>query len=88
MFLASAICHLPSAVCHLPSVFPRPTMQIPTMKTHARLAALGAVGVCVGAIALFGLFYAISGTGPGSGLDFEHSIITRISVGVIVGCGV
>jgi hypothetical protein len=59
-------------------------MQAPTMKTHGRLAAFGALGVCVGAIALFGLFFAVSGTGPGSGVDFEHSLITRISVGVII----
>jgi hypothetical protein len=54
------------------------------MKSHGRLAALGALGVCAGSLALFILFFVISDSGPGSGLDFEHSLITRLSVGVIV----
>lgn len=59
-------------------------MPMPTMKTHGRLAAFGALGVCAGSLALFVLFFVITDYGPGSGLDFEHSLITRLVIGVIV----
>ena len=54
------------------------------MKTHGRLAAFGAIGVCVGSLALFVLFFLISAPRAGSGIDFEHSLVTRVAVGVIV----
>ena len=59
-------------------------MQLPTMKTHGRLAALGALGVCAGSLALYGLFFWISSRTATGGLDFEHSVLTRVSVAVIV----
>lgn len=59
-------------------------MPMPTMKTHGRLAAFGALGVCAGSLALFVLFFVISAPIPGSGIDFEHALITRVAVGVIV----
>lgn len=58
-------------------------MQTPTMKTHGHLAAIGAVGVSGGCVALYGLFFWISSRSPTGGIDYEHSIITRVSLGVI-----
>ncbi|MGQ0766758.1 MAG: hypothetical protein ACT4OZ_13995 [Gemmatimonadota bacterium] len=54
------------------------------MKTHARLAALGAVGVSAGALALYALVIFIALRSPTGGIDFEHSILTIVSVGVII----
>ncbi|MGQ0649636.1 MAG: hypothetical protein ACT4P7_18945 [Gemmatimonadaceae bacterium] len=59
-------------------------MQMPTMKTHGRLAALGALGVCAGSFALFVLFVSISRPALGGGMDVEHALLTRIIAGVIV----
>jgi hypothetical protein len=58
-------------------------MQLPTMKTHAKLAALGALGVSAGALALFGLFVYIARGTPTGGMDFEHSMTTIVSTAVI-----
>ncbi|MCC6318897.1 MAG: hypothetical protein IT361_14560 [Gemmatimonadaceae bacterium] len=59
-------------------------MQTPTMKTHGHLAAFGALGVCVGAVGIFALFYWITAQSPTGGLDAEHSLISRLAIGVIV----
>ncbi len=58
-------------------------MPMPTMKTHGRLAALGALGVSAGAFALWFLFYYISRRTPTGGMDYEHTAITRVSTGVL-----
>jgi hypothetical protein len=58
-------------------------MLVPTIKTHGRLAALGAYGVCAGCVALFALFVWVAMPTPTAGLDFEHSLITVVAVGVI-----
>jgi hypothetical protein len=58
-------------------------MPVPTIKTHGRLAALGAYGVCAGCVALFSLFVWVAMPTPTAGLDFEHSLITVVSIGVI-----
>ena len=58
-------------------------MMMPTIKTHGRLAAMGAYGVCAGVVALFALFVWVAMPAPGTGIDFEHSLITMLSVGVI-----
>lgn len=59
-------------------------MAMPTMKTHGRLAALGALGVCGGCVAIFALFFWIASPSPTTGIDFEHALITRLSIGVIM----
>jgi hypothetical protein len=59
------------------------TMIAPTIKTHGRLAALGAYGVCAGVVALFALFVWVAMPSPTTGIDFEHSLITVASVAVI-----
>jgi cytochrome bd-type quinol oxidase subunit 1 len=59
-------------------------MAMPTMKTHGRLAAFGALGVCAGCVALFALVFWVAAPTPTTGIDFEHALITRLSVGVIV----
>lgn len=59
-------------------------MQLPTMKTHGRLAAFGALGVCAGSLALYALFFVISARSATGGLDYEHSLLTRVSVAVVV----
>ncbi len=58
-------------------------MTAPTMKTHGRLAAMGAYGVCAGVVALFALFVWVALPSPGTGIDFEHSLITITAVAVI-----
>lgn len=58
-------------------------MIAPTMKTHGRLAAMGAYGVCAGVVALFALFVWVALPTPSAGMDFEHSLITIVAVGVI-----
>ena len=53
------------------------------MKTHGRLAALGALGVSAGSLLLwFGLIFITRRSSTG-GLDSEHSVISWISTGVI-----
>lgn len=59
-------------------------MLMPSMKTHARLAALGAIGVSAGALALYALVIFIALRSPTGGIDFEHSMLTIVSVGVII----
>jgi hypothetical protein len=61
-----------------------PPMQRPTMKTHGHLAALGALGVSAGAVALYGLFFWISTPSKTGGIDPVHAEITRVSVAVII----
>ncbi len=56
----------------------------PTMKTHGKLAALGAMGVSGGCLAIIALFVWISAPAATGGIDFEHSFITRISIAVIM----
>lgn len=58
-------------------------MPAPTMKTHGHLAALGALGVCGGCVLIYALVFWISLRTPTGGLDYEHAMITRISIGVI-----
>jgi hypothetical protein len=58
-------------------------MILPTMKTHAKLAALGALGVSAGALLLFFLFVWIARRTSTGGLDVEHSMITVVSTAVI-----
>ena len=58
-------------------------MTVPTMKTHGRIAALGAYGVCAGCVALFGFFAWVALPTPTTGIDFEHSLITIVAVAVI-----
>ena len=58
-------------------------MIAPTIKTHGRLAALGAYGVCAGVVALYALVAWIASPAPTSGLDFEHRMVTMVSVAVI-----
>ena len=55
----------------------------PTMKTHGHLAALGALGVCAGAFAIWLLLVFISRQTATGGMDFEHSILTWISTGLL-----
>jgi hypothetical protein len=59
-------------------------MIMPTMKTHGRVAALGALGVCAGCVALYALVIWIAVPTPTTGIDFEHALITMISVAVII----
>lgn len=59
-------------------------MPAPTMKTHGRLAAFGALGVSAGSFALWILLVLISGQSPTGGMDFEHTLLTRVSTGVII----
>jgi hypothetical protein len=59
-------------------------MQRPTMKTHGHLAALGALGVAAGSIALYGLFFWIATPTQTGGIDEVHAMITRVSVAVII----
>ncbi len=59
-------------------------MQRPTMKTHGHLAALGAIGVSAGSLALFGLVFWISMPTTTGGIDAVHAMVTRVSVGVII----
>ena len=59
-------------------------MQRPTMKTHGHLAALGALGVSAGSLALYGLFFWISTPTRTGGIDSVHAMITRVSVAVII----
>jgi hypothetical protein len=54
------------------------------MKTHARLAAMGALGVSFGAVLILGLVAFITRSTPTGGIDFEHSLLSRVSVGVII----
>lgn len=58
-------------------------MPAPTMKTHGRLAALGALGVSAGAFALWLLLFYISRRTPTGGMDFEHALLTRVSTAVL-----
>ncbi len=58
-------------------------MNPPTMKTHGKLAALGAYGVAAGSVGLFALVAWIALPAQWSGMDFEHSMITMVSVAVI-----
>ena len=55
----------------------------PTMKTHGQLAALGALGVSAGAFAIWLLFVYIARRTPTGGMDFEHSMLTWISTGLL-----
>lgn len=59
-------------------------MQRPTMKTHGHLAALGAIGVSFGALAIYGLVVWISMPVKGGGIDSVHAMVTWVSVGVII----
>ena len=59
-------------------------MQRPTMKTHGHLAALGALGVSAGSLALYGLFFWISTPTKTGGIDSVHAMITRVSVAVFI----
>lgn len=56
----------------------------PTMKTHGKLAALGALGVSAGCVAVLALFYWIAAPSPTGGIDFEHTMIARVAVTVIM----
>lgn len=59
-------------------------MQRPTMKTHGHFAALGALGVSAGSLALFALVFWISMPTKTGGIDSVHAMVTRVSVGVII----
>lgn len=59
-------------------------MPAPTMKTHGKLAALGAMGVSAGCVAIFAVFIWVTATPPAGGIDFEHGLISRVSIGVIM----
>ncbi|MBC7897783.1 MAG: hypothetical protein H7066_20355 [Cytophagaceae bacterium] len=54
------------------------------MKTHGHLAALGALGVSAGSLALYGLLFWIATPTATGGIDEVHAMITRVSVAVII----
>jgi len=58
-------------------------MPAPTMKTHGRLAAFGALGVAAASFALWILFVLITGQSATGGMDFEHTLLARASTAVI-----
>lgn len=58
-------------------------MPAPTMKTHGRLAAFGALGVSAGSLALWILLVLISRQSPTGGMDFDHTLISRVSTAVL-----
>lgn len=55
----------------------------PTMKTHGHLAAFGALGVSAGAFAIWLVLVYIARQTPTGGMDFEHSMLSWISTGLI-----
>ena len=59
-------------------------MLAPTMKSHGRLATLGAFGVAAACVVVFALFVWMTLPTPSDGLDFEHRLISRVAVGAIV----
>ena len=59
-------------------------MPAPTMKSHGRLAAFGAFGVAAGCVAVLALFVWFTQPTPNAGMDYEHRLISRVAVGVIV----
>lgn len=58
-------------------------MPAPTMKTHGRLAAFGALGVSAGSLVLWILLVLISKQSPTGGMDFDHTLISRVSTAVL-----
>lgn len=55
------------------------------MKTHGRLAAIGALAVSAGAFGLWLLFVKIALPTPTGGIDTDHGIISIVSTAVIFG---
>ena len=53
-----------------------------TMKRFARLAALGAIGVSFGVLALYLLVAFIARPTPEGGIDMTNAVLTWISVAV------
>ena len=53
-----------------------------TMRKFARLAALGALGVAAGSLALYLLIAIGSSSSPGSGIDGTHATLTWISAAI------
>jgi hypothetical protein len=53
------------------------------MKTHGRLAAIGALAVSAGAFGLWLLIAYISLPSATSGIDFDHGMLAIVSTGVI-----
>ena len=58
-------------------------MPAPTMKTHSKLAALGALAVSAAVFGLWLLFVYIALPKPNRGMDTDHSMITVVSTAVI-----
>jgi hypothetical protein len=55
-----------------------------SIRRHARLAAIGALGVAAGAIALFALLAATARPTPTGGIDPTESMVAWISIAVPV----
>ena len=53
-----------------------------SVRKYAKLAALGAVGVSLGVIALYGLIAFGSRPTPDGGIDSTHAILTWISAAI------
>jgi hypothetical protein len=53
------------------------------MKTHGRLAALGALGVAAGSLLLWLLLAFISRRTETGGMDFDHTMVTWVSTAVL-----
>jgi hypothetical protein len=56
-----------------------------TLKRYARLAALGALGVCAGAFGLYALIAFGSRSTPLGGIDGTQATVTWISLAIPVG---
>lgn len=74
----------PSGASLLRSPNSRESMVIPTMRTHGRLAAFGAMGVAAGCVALTLLLVFALRPSPVGGLDYEHRLISRLAFAVIL----
>ena len=53
-----------------------------SIRKYAKLAALGAVGVSCGVLALYALIAFGSRPTPGGGIDATHAVLTWISVAI------
>ena len=58
-------------------------MPAPTMKTHGRLAAFGALGVGAGSLALWILLVLVTRQSPTGGMDFDHTLVARVSTAIL-----
>jgi hypothetical protein len=57
-----------------------------SVRKYAKLAALGAIGVSLGIVALYGLIAFGSRHTPDGGIDSTHAVLTWISAAIPAAC--